>query len=95
MDQIQNQPTRSLARDLVCCILLVAILTDGLLLMLLSQISSTDYQALAKLELLGFIGFALAVALYLSLTRMKHWKLLLPFSLLVSGFVLELLNRAH
>ena len=95
MDQIHHQPTRSLARDLVRSILLVAIFTDGLLLILLSQISSTDYKALAKLELFGFTGFALAVALYLSLARMKNWKVLLPFSLLVSGFVLELLARVH
>lgn len=95
MDQIQNQPSRSLAGDLVRFILLFAILTDGLFLILLSQVSSTDYKALAKMELLGLTAFAIAVAIYLSMTRMKNWKLLLAFSLLVLGFVLELLNRVH
>jgi hypothetical protein len=95
MDQIQNQPIRSLARDLVRCIALVAILTDGLLLMLLSQVSSTDYKALARFELLNFIGFAAAVAIYLAATRTQNWKFLIPFSLLVSGVVLELLNRVY
>lgn len=73
---------------------LAVITAYGLLIAFTSQASSQDYEYLTGMVLEGLCLYLLMVGVYLRVTSLKDWKYLLALSILVGGFILELVIRA-
>ena len=74
---------------------LVLIVIYGALIAFFSQAASLNYRHLAESVLRGVIFYFFMVAIYCWIMRLKNWKFLLLFSLVIFGFVLELTFRAY
>ena len=70
-------------------------LAYGVLIAVCSQVSSANHKSLAAQISNHFLWYACLVAGYLWVNRMKEWKTLVVASLLVLGFVVELVLRVR
>jgi hypothetical protein len=95
MDQKPNHTSRKLLSEVLCSAGLVTILAYGVVIIALSQVSTPNYRSLAAIELNNFLCFVSLIAVYLTWTRMHKWKVLVPFSMIVAGFIFELVTRVQ
>jgi hypothetical protein len=74
---------------------LVIIIAYGAGIAIMTQVSSPNYQQLAGTVLNCFVVYLLAATGFLWVNRMKDWKPLLIASLVLIGFVFELVARVQ
>ena len=77
------------------CIFLLLIAAYGGWIACQCQVDVTNSKSWAAGMMNCLLCYLLMVAIYLAINRMKDWKLLCLYSLVVAGFVAELVHRAR